>query len=105
MSIKPRPRHTHPVPGEPDETIVFVYGNPESSYTYRRIRDVLAVSSRPLRMIAMDQIGFGFSDQASFEFRFTFQYLNSSWNHIRHRSAGPRLLPSNQANFVKPVRC
>ena len=54
-------------PGEAEATVVFVHGNPESSYTYRHIRDALSASSRPLRLVAMDHIGFGLSDQASFE--------------------------------------
>ena len=53
--------------GEPEATVVFVHGNPECSYTYRFIRDALINSGRPLRLIAMDHIGFGLSDQASFE--------------------------------------
>ncbi len=48
-------------------TIVFVHGNPESSYTYRDIRDGLIESGKSLRLIAMDHIGFGLSDQATFE--------------------------------------
>ncbi len=51
----------------PDATVVFVHGNPESSYTYRHIRDALIDSPQRLRMIAMDHVGFGLSDQASFE--------------------------------------
>ncbi len=53
--------------GEPIATIVFVHGNPECSYTYRHIRDALIVSGQPMRLIAMDHIGFGLSDQADFE--------------------------------------
>lgn len=53
--------------GDPEATVVFVHGNPECSYTYRFMRDALIDSGRPLRLIAMDHIGFGLSDQASFE--------------------------------------
>lgn len=53
--------------GEPQSTVVFVHGNPESSYTYRHIRNVLIQSGQSIRIIAMDHIGFGLSDQASFE--------------------------------------
>ncbi len=52
---------------DPEATVVFVHGNPESSYTYRHIRDPLLSSGLPLRVIAMDHIGFGLSDQATFE--------------------------------------
>ena len=52
---------------EPEATIVLVHGNPETSYTYRHIRDELIRSGLPLRIIAMDHIGFGLSDQADFE--------------------------------------
>ncbi len=52
---------------EPNSTIVFVHGNPESSYTYRHIRDSLIASGESARLIAMDHIGFGLSDQATFE--------------------------------------
>ncbi len=51
----------------PEKTILFVHGNPESSYTYRHIRDTLIASGQSLRIIAMDHIGFGLSDQADFE--------------------------------------
>lgn len=48
--------------------IVFVHGNPESSYTYSQVRDqLMAHAQGPARIIAMDHIGFGLSDQASFE--------------------------------------
>ena len=53
--------------GEPEATVVLVHGNPENSYTYRHLRDTLIESGRPLRIVAMDHIGFGLSDQADFE--------------------------------------
>ncbi len=53
--------------GTPEATVVFVHGNPESSYTYRHIRDALINSGQSMRIIAMDHIGFGLSDQATFE--------------------------------------
>ncbi|MEK9712722.1 MAG: alpha/beta fold hydrolase [Thalassolituus sp.] len=52
---------------DPEATLVLVHGNPETSYTYRHIRDALITSGRPIRIIAMDHIGFGLSDQADFE--------------------------------------
>ncbi|KKM00865.1 hypothetical protein LCGC14_1800170 [marine sediment metagenome] len=52
----------------PQETIVFVHGNPESSYTYRKvIEHLISSATKPFRIIANDHIGFGLSDQASFE--------------------------------------
>jgi pimeloyl-ACP methyl ester carboxylesterase len=54
-------------PGPTQSTVLFVHGNPECSYTYRFIRDALIQSGAPLRLVAMDHIGFGVSDQASFE--------------------------------------
>jgi pimeloyl-ACP methyl ester carboxylesterase len=54
--------------GNPEVTIVFVHGNPESSYTYRNIIEHLVNSTKKtIRIVAMDHIGFGLSDQASFE--------------------------------------
>jgi pimeloyl-ACP methyl ester carboxylesterase len=54
--------------GDPEEEIVFVHGNPESSYTYRNIIEhLIKTANKPFRIIAMDHIGFGLSDQASFE--------------------------------------
>ncbi|CAA0111446.1 Haloalkane dehalogenase [Zhongshania aliphaticivorans] len=53
--------------GEPAATLLMVHGNPESSYTYRHIRDYLTGADINLRIIAMDHIGFGLSDQADFE--------------------------------------
>lgn len=52
---------------QPEQTVVFVHGNPESSYTYRHIRDCLIAAQTSIRIIAMDHIGFGLSDQASYE--------------------------------------
>lgn len=51
----------------PQTTVLFIHGNPECSYTYRKIRDALIASGQPLRIVAMDHIGFGLSGQADFE--------------------------------------
>ena len=52
----------------PDQTIVFVHGNPECSYTYRKIiQNLIKRARNPFRIIAMDHIGFGLSDQATYE--------------------------------------
>lgn len=51
----------------PDATVLFVHGNPECSYTYRHARDVLVNSGANLRIVAADNIGFGVSDQATYE--------------------------------------
>ncbi|ORE85191.1 haloalkane dehalogenase [Oceanococcus atlanticus] len=53
--------------GEPELTVLMVHGNPECSYTYRHIRDALVGSGRCVRIVVMDHIGFGLSDQADFE--------------------------------------
>ncbi len=54
--------------GEPENTIVFVHGNPECSYTYRGvIKHLVNTTEKSIRIVAMDHIGFGLSDQASFE--------------------------------------
>ncbi len=53
--------------GTPEQTVLFVHGNPECSYTYRHVRDALMQSGRPLRIVAMDHLGFGLSDEATFE--------------------------------------
>ncbi len=53
---------------KPEDAIVFVHGNPECSYSYRKIiGNVERNTRRPCRIIAMDHIGFGLSDQATFE--------------------------------------
>lgn len=54
-------------PGPPCASLLFVHGNPECSYTYRHIRDRLAASGLSLRIVMLDHIGFGLSDQADFE--------------------------------------
>lgn len=46
--------------GEADHAVVMVHGNPAWSYTYRRLITCL---SNEYRCIAMDHIGFGFSDK------------------------------------------
>jgi len=51
----------------PDATVLFVHGNPECSYTFRHVRDSLSASGRNIRMIGVDHVGFGLSDQADFE--------------------------------------
>lgn len=54
--------------GEPAHTIVFVHGNPECSYIYKDvIHEIIAHAGQPVRVIAVDHIGFGLSDQASYE--------------------------------------
>ncbi|MCP4134093.1 MAG: alpha/beta fold hydrolase [bacterium] len=54
--------------GEEENTIVFVHGNPECSYVYRNvIKHIIANSQKKIRIVAMDHIGFGLSDRASFE--------------------------------------
>ncbi|MFX1276569.1 MAG: alpha/beta fold hydrolase [Promethearchaeota archaeon] len=54
--------------GEPENTIVFVHGNPECSYTYRKvISNMLNLSKKPFRIVSMDHIGYGLSDQATYE--------------------------------------
>lgn len=52
----------------PDKCIVFVHGNPECSYTYRKvIKDIIENTNNPCQIVSMDHIGFGLSDQASHE--------------------------------------
>lgn len=59
---------TRPGGGE-GPTVLFVHGNPECSYTYRMVIKALAGPANPggARIVAMDHIGFGLSDQASHE--------------------------------------
>jgi len=52
----------------PEKTLVFVHGNPENSYTYRKVINyVIEYAKKPFRIVAMDHIGFGLSDQATYE--------------------------------------
>lgn len=54
--------------GEPETTVVLVHGNPECSYAYRNIiRALEANSKKTYRVVIMDHIGFGLSDQAPFQ--------------------------------------
>ena len=54
--------------GTPENTIVFVHGNPESSYIYRNIiKEIIGRANKPFDILAMDHIGFGLSDQASYQ--------------------------------------
>lgn len=50
-----------------EATVLFVHGNPECSYAYRHVRDALVDAGIPVRLVAADNIGFGLSDQATFE--------------------------------------
>lgn len=55
-------------PGNPDKSIVFIHGNPENSYTYRKvIKNIIKNARKSYRIIAIDHIGFGLSDQATYE--------------------------------------
>lgn len=67
----------------PRATVLFVHGNPECSYTYRHIRDALIASGQPLRLVAMDHIGFGVSDQADFEM-VDFHHARNVAELVRH---------------------
>jgi pimeloyl-ACP methyl ester carboxylesterase len=70
--------------GNLKDTLVFVHGNPESSYTYRKVIDHLIESARkPFRIVAMDHIGFGLSDQASFEM-VSMDHANNLFQLIEH---------------------
>jgi pimeloyl-ACP methyl ester carboxylesterase len=52
----------------PEKVILFVHGNPENSYTYRKvINHIINLAKKPFRIVAMDHIGFGLSDQATYE--------------------------------------
>jgi pimeloyl-ACP methyl ester carboxylesterase len=54
--------------GAAEAVIVLVHGNPECSYSFRKIIRNLELSiEKPCRIIAMDHIGFGLSDQASIQ--------------------------------------
>jgi len=54
--------------GIPESNIVFIHGNPENSYTYRKvIKNIIDYAKKPFRIVAMDHIGFGLSDQATYE--------------------------------------
>jgi len=51
-----------------EDAVVLVHGNPECSYSYRKIIGrIERFARKPCRIIAMDHIGFGLSDQAAFE--------------------------------------
>ena len=53
---------------EPDDVILFVHGNPECSYSYRKvIKQLTNADKKSIRIISPDHIGFGLSDQASHE--------------------------------------
>lgn len=68
---------------QPTTTVLFVHGNPESSYTYRKIRDALLCAGEPLRIVAMDHIGLGLSDQADFEM-IDFHHAANVLQLVRH---------------------
>jgi pimeloyl-ACP methyl ester carboxylesterase len=51
-----------------NQTVLFVHGNPECSYTYRKIiHEIIERIELGCRIVAMDHIGFGLSDQATYE--------------------------------------
>jgi pimeloyl-ACP methyl ester carboxylesterase len=70
--------------GTPERTIVFVHGNPECSYIYRTIiQQIVDTAKRPFRIVAVDHIGFGLSDQASYEM-VDMDYADNLLQLIRH---------------------
>lgn len=48
-------------------TVLLVHGNPEGSYTWRHVIAKLRLYESVSRIVAVDHIGFGLSDQADFE--------------------------------------
>lgn len=86
--------------GTPEHTIVLVHGNPECSYIYKDIiNEIITGTGRTLRIIALDHIGFGLSDQASYEMvsmdhannlKHLIQYLNlKGVTLVTHDWGGP----------------
>lgn len=54
--------------GLPNNTILFIHGNPECSYSYSKVIDsLIKIIKMPVRIVNPDHIGFGLSDQASHE--------------------------------------
>jgi len=52
----------------PEKIILFIHGNPENSYTFRKvIKNIIECAKKPYRIVAVDHIGFGLSDQATYE--------------------------------------
>jgi len=61
-------RDSHPGDNGSSSVVVLVHGNPECSYSFRKIISAIEQSAKkPVRTICMDHIGFGLSDQATFE--------------------------------------
>ncbi len=53
---------------KPDDVILFVHGNPECSYSYRKvIKHLIIAGKKSIRIVNPDHVGFGLSDQASHE--------------------------------------
>ncbi|MBN1496300.1 MAG: alpha/beta hydrolase [Spirochaetes bacterium] len=74
--------------GTPKRTIVFVHGNPECSYIYRKIiQDVIDKAKMPFRVIAMDHIGFGLSDQSTYHLE-SLNHAENLLQLIRHLDLG-----------------
>lgn len=67
---------TGPVAGN-DEVVLFLHGNPTSSYLWRNI--IPPVAARGARCIAPDLIGFGRSDKPDIDYRFA--------DHVRYIDA------------------
>ncbi|GIG23141.1 acyl-CoA synthetase [Cellulomonas chitinilytica] len=51
------------LPGEPVGTILCVHGNPTWSYLWRRLVAAGGRADRPWRVVAVDQLGMGFSER------------------------------------------
>ena len=61
-------RDTTHYKGNNQDVVLFVHGNPECSYSYRKvIKSLINKLRMPFRIINPDHIGFGLSDQASYQ--------------------------------------
>lgn len=82
-------RNMHYVEAGAGEPVVFLHGNPTSSYLWRRVIPYVAPHAR---CIAPDLIGMGYSDKPAIPYRFT--------DHYRHLRAFIDALGLGRLTFV-----
>jgi pimeloyl-ACP methyl ester carboxylesterase len=60
--------------GDGDHSVLFLHGNPTSSYIWRNIIPIVARAGKNNRCIALDLIGFGKSDKPDIDYNFQDHY-------------------------------
>jgi haloalkane dehalogenase len=75
--------------GRGENPVLFLHGNPTSSYLWRNIIPIVAKGGKNNRCIALDLIGFGKSDKPDIDYNFQdhYRYVNGLCYYCISRSS------------------